>query len=74
MILSIDGKEYNLDVDYISHPAEFGKRVGGLQMEPDYPAYIEITSIKIETEKDVWQDIILPDKVLDDIERELLNE
>jgi len=45
IVVTVDDVEYSVDARY--YPAERGSRErGGLQLEPDYPAYYEIDSIK----------------------------
>lgn len=72
MILSIDGIEYNLDVEYTYMPAVSARVAHGEEMEQAEPAYVEISSIKVETKRDEWQEIILPDQLIKDIENHIM--
>jgi hypothetical protein len=57
-----------LTVDYDYEPEDIALRVNGIQMEPDYPATVEITSVMHEG-VDVM-DLLDPD-LLADIETEI---
>ena len=81
MTLSISGvkQEIEVEVSYLWLPIEYGMREPntGIQLEPDYPAGIEITSVRAPQQvgkESVNIDWMLSEQVLQGITNEILGE
>lgn len=72
--IDINGYEFPIRIEYNFIRAERGARGDyGVQMEPDYPAHIEVESVQIQYDKS-WYDIDLPEIALTDTIKEILEE
>ena len=71
--LEIQGYQVEARANYTWHEASYGKREGGLALEPDEPAFAEIEGVEYKS-GDRWESIILPDEVYSDIANEIKEE
>ncbi|MGR3218937.1 MAG: hypothetical protein ACUZ8H_03845 [Candidatus Anammoxibacter sp.] len=69
--MNINGYEFDAIIDYTFINKEIGAREGGLQLEPDHPAHIEIDCVYILDGKN-WQIVEIPEQALEDDIEEIL--
>ena len=72
--LEINGYEVGCKIEYTYHKARKGAREGGLQLEPDEQASVEVYSVYIALEDNKFHEIELPDVITDDLANKILEE
>lgn len=70
--LEINGIEVGAKVEYEFHKASRGLREGGLQIEPDEAAHVEIYSLYVALDDNEFHEIDLPEAVLNGIAEEIM--
>lgn len=71
--IEINGYGVGAKVEYTHHKARRGAREGGLQLEPDEPASIEVYSVYIALDDAKFYEIELPEIIIDDLADKIMD-